>query len=181
MEYNAAVPAMEPWAKLASLETACSKEDFFSGLEVWLRRPHVVNRRLLGSVVLQEEAVERGREGELLRRWRGGTSRAAGGREDKESIDLTECMTDGSVADNGGMSRQVPNMEVAPPPTGYSLRCQVRELLPRMRSLLPGREAVITGEAHRLLWVVVPLTHCVGSSKYLHEFPPPPPPPPPPA
>ena len=51
------------WIKFASVETACSKEDFFSGVEVWLTRPHVVNRRLLGSVVLQEEAVERGREG----------------------------------------------------------------------------------------------------------------------
>ena len=35
-------------------ETAASTEGFWSAVDVWLKRPHVVNRRLVGAVVVQE-------------------------------------------------------------------------------------------------------------------------------
>lgn len=137
------------WIKFASVETACSKEDFFSGVEVWLTRPHVVNRRLLGSVVLQEEAVERGREWGWLGRVREGTGCTGRGREDCDSSSPTGCMPAGITShSSGGTGQLLPNMEVSPPPTGPPLRCLVRELLPRLRSLPPGREAVVVGESH---------------------------------
>ena len=37
-----------------SLQTACSSADFYSGVDVWIRRPNVVNRKLLGSVTSLE-------------------------------------------------------------------------------------------------------------------------------
>ena len=40
----------------------CSAEDLASSLEVWIRRPQVVNKRLLGAVVREESYSERPRE-----------------------------------------------------------------------------------------------------------------------
>lgn len=37
-----------------SLEAACSSEDFYSGVDVWIRRPNVINRKLLGAVIRLE-------------------------------------------------------------------------------------------------------------------------------
>ena len=41
------------WREIGYLETSCGTEDFLSGLEVWLKRPQVVNRRLLGAVLVK--------------------------------------------------------------------------------------------------------------------------------
>lgn len=43
------------WREIEGLETNCSANDFLSGVEVWVKRPQVVNRRLLGAVVVKEE------------------------------------------------------------------------------------------------------------------------------
>ena len=40
----------------------CSAEDLASSLEVWIRRPQVVNKRLLGAVVREESYSERALE-----------------------------------------------------------------------------------------------------------------------
>ena len=40
----------------------CSAEDLASSLEVWIRRPQVVNKRLLGAVVREESYSERARK-----------------------------------------------------------------------------------------------------------------------
>ena len=40
----------------------CSAEDLASSLQVWIRRPQVVNKRLLGAVVREESYPERARE-----------------------------------------------------------------------------------------------------------------------
>ena len=40
------------WREIASVETNCSAEDFLSGLNVWLKKPQVVNRRLVGAVMV---------------------------------------------------------------------------------------------------------------------------------
>ena len=40
----------------------CSAEDLAPSLKVWIRRPQVVNKRLLGAVVREESYSERSRE-----------------------------------------------------------------------------------------------------------------------
>ena len=40
------------WRETGSLETSCSAANFLSGVEVWLKRPQVINRRLLGAVLM---------------------------------------------------------------------------------------------------------------------------------
>lgn len=37
-----------------TLETSCSSEEFYSGVDVWIRRPNVINRKLLGAMVRLE-------------------------------------------------------------------------------------------------------------------------------
>jgi tRNASer (uridine44-2'-O)-methyltransferase len=46
------------WREIGGLETNCSASDFLSAVEVWVRRPQVVNRRLLGAVIVEEEATK---------------------------------------------------------------------------------------------------------------------------
>lgn len=45
---------MSTWELQHSLETSCSSEDFYSGVDVWIRRPNVINRKLLGAVIRLE-------------------------------------------------------------------------------------------------------------------------------
>ena len=40
------------WQEIGGLETSCSARDFLSGVDVWVKRPQVVNRRLLGAVIV---------------------------------------------------------------------------------------------------------------------------------
>ena len=40
------------WREVGGLETNCSAGDFLSGVDVWITRPQVVNRRLLGAVTV---------------------------------------------------------------------------------------------------------------------------------
>lgn len=44
------------WELKYSLQTSCSIEHFFSGVDVWVRRPNVVNRKLSGAVPRLERA-----------------------------------------------------------------------------------------------------------------------------
>lgn len=43
------------WREIGGLETKCSASDFLSGVDVWVKRPQVLNKRLLGAVVIEEE------------------------------------------------------------------------------------------------------------------------------
>ena len=45
------------WETVCQLQTAADFSDFLGGVDVWIRRPHVVNKRLLGASILQERAV----------------------------------------------------------------------------------------------------------------------------
>jgi len=40
------------WTVLSTADASCSVEDFFAGVDVWMKRPQVVNRRLLGAIIL---------------------------------------------------------------------------------------------------------------------------------
>ena len=43
------------WREMGRLETNCSASDFLLGVEVWVKRPQVVNRRVLGALIVEEE------------------------------------------------------------------------------------------------------------------------------
>ena len=47
---------------IASALVECSVEDFVSSLNVWIHRPQVVNKRLLGAVVKEERDLGVGDE-----------------------------------------------------------------------------------------------------------------------
>lgn len=42
------------WELKRSLKASCSVEDFYSGVDVWVKRPNVVNRKLIGAVIRLE-------------------------------------------------------------------------------------------------------------------------------
>lgn len=42
------------WQLKHSLETSCSSEELYSGVDVWIKRPNVINRKLLGAVIRLE-------------------------------------------------------------------------------------------------------------------------------
>ena len=42
----------EGWQTVHSLPTQCNISDFVRALMVWIEKPHVVNRRLVGAVIL---------------------------------------------------------------------------------------------------------------------------------
>ena len=99
-----------------------------------MRRPHVVNRRVLGGVVLRENDVERGKVGGWFEKWwrRGGGCR-----------DLERGRSDGARMDDTPAK-----LNLGPDGVSHDghVTCLVRELLPRMRSMPPSNEAIITGE-----------------------------------
>ena len=43
------------WREVDSLETICGVKSFLSGIEVWINRPQVINRRLIGAMVLEKK------------------------------------------------------------------------------------------------------------------------------
>lgn len=45
------------WEVACQLQTAADFADFLAGIDVWIRRPHVVNKRVVGASILQERAV----------------------------------------------------------------------------------------------------------------------------
>lgn len=54
---------MWEWREIGGLETKCSASDFLSGVDVWVKRPQVLNKRLLGAVVIEDEAKKDERRG----------------------------------------------------------------------------------------------------------------------
>lgn len=118
------------WREVGALETTCSAEDFLSGVEVWVTRPQVVNRRLLGAVIVEGGGAKAGEKVE----------RRIGKEKEHSQPTLTAQSPDVCSHDNecaavsGGLSW-----------CGGRDSCTVRELLPRMRSMEPRREGVTTG------------------------------------
>lgn len=49
-------------------ECSCGPADFLAAVDVWRRRPHVLNRRLLGAVEEREGTCCAGTEGRVLER-----------------------------------------------------------------------------------------------------------------
>jgi hypothetical protein len=44
----------QDWKLKGSVTASCTEEEFYSGVDVWVRRPNVVNRKLLGAMIQLE-------------------------------------------------------------------------------------------------------------------------------
>jgi hypothetical protein len=124
------------WATLCESAASCSVKDFYSGVEVWLKRPNVVNKRLLGAVIVAEndkistECTAEVNDGGMVR-----------GRQSMAVLAQLYCKDlqraeEGSPGDSEIQSTAL-------------LKGVVRELLPKMRSSSRGFEVVLTDLTNR--------------------------------
>lgn len=104
-----------PWKLKKSLETTCTRAGFYSGVDVWIRRPNVVNRKLLGAVIKLESKLS---DADLLDNFSTSTTL-------RDLIKGTESFTS---QDHAETSKLV-----------------VRELLPRAKLFQESLELVIVG------------------------------------
>lgn len=51
---------------IAEKSTSADEEDFSSALDVWIKRPHVVNKKVLGATILESPREWLEGEGELV-------------------------------------------------------------------------------------------------------------------
>ena len=135
------------WVVLSEKVTSCSVNDFFAGVDVWLKKPQVVNRRLLGAVILREHVLELSLQG---------TSDPPGGEwlwAYRLHRELGETTKQGSQlsgrtsehSDSAISSRDVGEVPSGSPTDEGGVTCLVRELLPKMRSVLPKEDAIFLG------------------------------------
>lgn len=108
------------WELTLSLDTLCSVSGFHAGVEVWIRRPNVVDKKVLGAVVELE--------GKLALGWRTGL------------VDCTSgIVTVRELTERWGEIKQSSSIEHTP------ARFVVRALLPRRKQLQQSYELVVTG------------------------------------
>ncbi len=136
----------EGWIEVASEEVVSGPvgvEDFWSAVDVWVRRPHVVNRRVLGAVILWE-----GPEGEGA--WPAELTKQLD-QEAPEGCDkTTSSKCDINVSgDTGEADTHVTEVDDhVTHGDSHVIRKRrwiVRELIPRMRKMTNGREAILIG------------------------------------
>ena len=111
------------WIPLCEHAAACSIENFYSGVDVWLKRPNVVNKRLLGAVIVAEEeeiSTETLLDGDMER-----------GRQ--SMVALAQLYT-----------KELRRMGDLTVQSAVSVKGMVRELLPKTRSRSRGLEVVLT-------------------------------------
>ena len=132
------------WVVLSEEVTSCSVEDFFSGVDVWLRRPQVVNRRLLGAVILREHVLSSqgtcDHEGQWV--WAYQLHKELG-----ESIKQGNQLSDSASehSDSVISGEEVGEVVSGSPADEGCVTCLVRELLPKMRSVPPKEDAIFLG------------------------------------
>lgn len=114
------------WVTICECAASCSIEDFYSGVDVWLKRPNVVNKRLLGAVIVAEDdkistesALEVSVDGDVER-----------GRQSMVVLAHLYCK---ELQREGESEVQ----------SAVLIKGMVRELLPKMRSSSRGLEAVL--------------------------------------
>ncbi len=108
------------------LEAQCSSADFHSGVNVWLTRPGVVNRKVMGAVIHLDH--------QLAYEWQDHHYNTQPGPP------VTVC--------------QVMNAPPRATAEDCSSRCRllVRELLPRVKSALFSYECIIIGKLATWTW-----------------------------
>lgn len=107
--------------KARSVHVRCSVPGFHAGVEVWIRRPNVVDKKLLGSVMQLE--------GRLSPGWMAWVMDPTSGLVTMR--ELTERWSEGRQSSSVGRDRY---------------RFVVRALLPRRKQLLQSYELVVTGK-----------------------------------
>ena len=132
------------WVSLSEHNAACSVDNFYSGVNVWLQRPNVVNKRLLGAVTLLEERyltistrssdqdkvvddVERGRQALLA------LAQLYGEERQREDFSCKDKRQQGCDSHHQGEPW---------------LKGVLRQLLPKMRSASKAWEAVLIDESN---------------------------------
>ena len=130
------------WELLGERQVACSVENFYSSVNVWLKRPNVVNRRLLGAVEVTgvEEIclstispLKNGEDDEVRGRQLLRTLALLYDTETRAESDSVDKASENSL--RGGS---------AP----VKLKGTLRQLLPKMRSSPKGWEAVLIDEVN---------------------------------
>ena len=133
------------WVVLSKEVTSCSVDDFFAGVDVWLKKPQVVNRRLLGAVILREHVLSsQGRTSDPGDEWLWGYQLH---RELGEST-KQESQLSGRTSEHSNStisSRDVGEVVSGSPADEGGVTCLVRELLPKRRSILPKEDAIFLG------------------------------------
>lgn len=114
-----AASCLSPWKLKDTVETGCSWKEFIAGVDVWIRRPHVVDRRLLGAVPRLEKPLPG-----LADFW-------------NETVDL------GSVAEL--IKRLEEHYSSQEAPGGEGAKLLVRELLPRASGVASSLELIAIG------------------------------------
>ncbi len=111
------------WKVQAEKIVSCAATDFYSGVEVWLTRPQVINRRLLGCVeVYSSHAMEHTTTHVHINDGCGASSEVLYG-------DCLSSLVSCVLSEEGGARSRV----------------IVRRMLPRMRNMAESLEAVVIG------------------------------------
>lgn len=125
------------WVGLSELKVICSVDNFYCGVNVWLQRPNVVNKRLLGAVTVIDEkrvstSTQSGENVDVLER----------GRQVLATLSrLYDEEMQGEVCANNTREDAV------------RLEGVLHQLLPKMRSALKGWEAVLfNGNNHSVVF-----------------------------
>ena len=126
------------WVLLSEHKAACSVDNFYSGVNVWLKRPNVINRRLLGAVTVVEE------EELTCPRWSttNGEDDMVRGRQLLTTLSRLYCE---EMRPNDGVDKAA-ETSMSGSQTAMKLKGVVRQLLPKMRSSPKGWEAVLVDE-----------------------------------
>ena len=127
------------WTVLSETDTSCSVEDFFAGVDVWLRRPQVVNRRLLGAIILREHVLDSNSEPEGEWQWAYQLHREVQGSAEQggQLYDV-----DGESLDSAIIGLEVDKEDTH---EKENVTCLVRELLPKMKSMPPVKDTILIG------------------------------------
>lgn len=154
------------WRLEAERTVTCSVSDFYSGVNVWLQRPNVVNRRLLGAVILYENKSPRH------------IHPVTDEPVTLDTVDMFNCpkgdIVSGCDTKNVFQSEQfqIKEQQIGPhvmpqlqcvlkmvasergDKTVRNDRCIIREMLPKMRNMPASLEAVIIGKGYTRDWEI---------------------------
>ena len=141
---------MSCWSVLSECKAACSADSFYSGVDVWLKRPNVVNKRLLGAITVlsneDEEAKKRSSSTE-------DSDDVVRGRQVVHALARLYCEERRRDVDSSDerAEHELPEGGVA------KVKGVLRQLLPKMRSSSKGWEVVLIDQDNHSV-IFCPLT-----------------------
>ena len=127
------------WVPLSERKAVCSVDNFYCGVNVWLQRPNVVNKRLLGAVtVVDEKCVSSSTQSDCSGENVGDMEQ---GRQVLATLVRLHCEEMRKICIEE-------KLEDAVPPKGM-----LRQLLPKMKSAVKGWEAILfDGSNHSVVF-----------------------------